>query len=769
MSILGDAKKRLQDSGFLARRSGGGAQWGEKAGGEAIGRGSYSSAAACAAKGGTWIEAPGGAGYCELPTPKKGGGGGGGAKLKPKKKPKVSKALQEEYKKNLTEVKKVLNDNVKKGYITGEKAVEIYEETKQLMIDAATGELDVEQKHVLDALKSNEDNSIVETASNLVDYQTTKEINEGNSPNPNLPGNPANYPDKDFDGGQYFTDKKTAALQSGDWSKAEEFGASEQEIIDAGGVKIGEKEVTEGPETWTETVWAGDPISGEDLDTTANYELESGGGDTTFEDHLTEEEDIFDDGGSDWQNDDYNWASEDAYDAWTSWEDSYSDDGWADDSGGWTDDGWGENTGGIIKRRPGTNPAMYRAGGGMSSQQERYNNHPGGPRGTDTVPAWLTEGEFVIDKDSTEKFAPLLKQINDWEPTSGPALKRKMKDDMINAKAFGKPMYRNEGGGTPYDLNKKQAFLAKSGRARGANIGAGLDALGKSNQNQARILGQAGPEGTPLAGLENVYGASGAGFKAAGDIEGEYQGDLANITRQQYEDEVASEKLQHDRDRQDKLDFEKQAGPLRKELKALEDGNDALQVAIDEAKVMADYVVTSGPAWQIFAEDSSVENLSGVDDKIYTILQGGAEGGETLQLAYLTQKGLKAVNAAVGTTENITGTLITQPMANAVGQAVAALDSLATAALKAQGPGVKTNFDFQVARQTITNLTAAATQVVSAIEAFIQRTQRAIEANNKNIQELTDEMDGLAAGFGMEETVQLEEDTYNPEGEYNAQ
>ena len=93
---------------------------------------------------------------------------------------------------------------------------------------------------------------------------------------------------------------------------------------------------------------------------------------------------------------------------------------------------------------------------------------------------------------------------------------------------------------------------------------------------------------------------------------------------------------------------------------------------------------------------------------------------------------------------------ITQAQANAVSNTISALDNLATAALKAQGPGVKTNFDFQVARQTITSIKAAAPQVVSGIQAFIERINRQIEANNKQIQELTAEMDGLASGFGFE-------------------
>ena len=40
-------------------------------------------------------------------------------------------------------------------------------------------------------------------------------------------------------------------------------------------------------------------------------------------------------------------------------------------------------------------------------------DHPGAPRGTDTVPAWLTPGEFVINKEATDKYGPLLKEIND--------------------------------------------------------------------------------------------------------------------------------------------------------------------------------------------------------------------------------------------------------------------------------------------------------------------------------------------------------------------
>jgi len=38
--------------------------------------------------------------------------------------------------------------------------------------------------------------------------------------------------------------------------------------------------------------------------------------------------------------------------------------------------------------------------------------HPGGPKGTDTVPAWLTPGERVMNAEAEREFGPLLAQMN---------------------------------------------------------------------------------------------------------------------------------------------------------------------------------------------------------------------------------------------------------------------------------------------------------------------------------------------------------------------
>ena len=42
-----------------------------------------------------------------------------------------------------------------------------------------------------------------------------------------------------------------------------------------------------------------------------------------------------------------------------------------------------------------------------------FYDHPGEPMGTDTVPAWLTPGEFVVNAEATEMFGPQIEAMND--------------------------------------------------------------------------------------------------------------------------------------------------------------------------------------------------------------------------------------------------------------------------------------------------------------------------------------------------------------------
>jgi hypothetical protein len=48
-----------------------------------------------------------------------------------------------------------------------------------------------------------------------------------------------------------------------------------------------------------------------------------------------------------------------------------------------------------------------------SMQEIPMYNHPGDPRGTDTVPAWLTPGEFVMNAEATRMYEPQIKAMND--------------------------------------------------------------------------------------------------------------------------------------------------------------------------------------------------------------------------------------------------------------------------------------------------------------------------------------------------------------------
>ena len=48
----------------------------------------------------------------------------------------------------------------------------------------------------------------------------------------------------------------------------------------------------------------------------------------------------------------------------------------------------------------------------MPIQQQGQQGHPGGPKGTDTVPAWLTPGEFVMNAKAVDKFGPQIEAMN---------------------------------------------------------------------------------------------------------------------------------------------------------------------------------------------------------------------------------------------------------------------------------------------------------------------------------------------------------------------
>lgn len=62
------------------------------------------------------------------------------------------------------------------------------------------------------------------------------------------------------------------------------------------------------------------------------------------------------------------------------------------------------------------------AKGGLVPQYLAYGGFPGGPRGTDTIPAWLSPGEYVLDALTVKKFYPLIKAMHQpiYRSSGGP-------------------------------------------------------------------------------------------------------------------------------------------------------------------------------------------------------------------------------------------------------------------------------------------------------------------------------------------------------------
>ena len=124
------------------------------------------------------------------------------------------------------------------------------------------------------------------------------------------------------------------------------------------------------------------------------------------------------------------------------------------------------------------------------SQKDRYGNemsvefydvpdmkvpdHPGGPKGTDTVPAWLTPGEFVMNAEATRMFEPQIEQMNN----AGRSIQAQQGGTIPEYAANGGPVYAAAGGNSGFlaDILKRlegvksEAYLDSAGNP---TIGAG--------------------------------------------------------------------------------------------------------------------------------------------------------------------------------------------------------------------------------------------------------------------------------------------------------
>ena len=299
---------------------------------------------------------------------------------------------------------------------------------------------------------------------------------------------------------------------------------------------------------------------------------------------------------------------------------------------------------------------------------------------------------------------------------------------------------------------RNNAMKARDANIRGALMAAGQTAAGIASKNQAGLITQAGLGNQSFTPATGAQAALGKGAQQVGQAEAQYQGDLANIARQEFEDKQAAQIRQEEADVRNRNRMEQLNAPLRKEIKALEAGNKELETAIRQASTtLQDINAADAPpligaetAYEIHRKTLSSTSVQGIIDKYkFNFTTPGAVTGELFS-QLLEDQAMEAVHTAVNAKQ------ITSESAQAVTRIITALSRMATAALKAQGPGVKTNFDFKVAKETIGSLKFGADQFKNSVKAFAAEMQAQIDDNNKNIQELTSEMDGVASGFGYE-------------------
>jgi hypothetical protein len=92
-----------------------------------------------------------------------------------------------------------------------------------------------------------------------------------------------------------------------------------------------------------------------------------------------------------------------------------------------------------------------------------YLNAGGFAKGTDTVPTMLTPGEYVINKASTKRFAPLLEAMNSknfrYSTTSGPMVSKNFAQPVYN---IPERSYAPAGGAMPLNsqLNTASSLTA---------------------------------------------------------------------------------------------------------------------------------------------------------------------------------------------------------------------------------------------------------------------------------------------------------------------
>ena len=359
-------------------------------------------------------------GIFQPPKKRRGGGGGKGLRLKKPKKPLI-KGLQDDWKK----VKAQLQENVAKGLISPEQAATIESKLAPLYqeLNDNYGQPYSYSQDLKDAI------SKYGNLRDGVDYETVVQMRQNptnlvtGKPNPAHESNYAYNQEGWQTPEQAGIAAKERALAEGNWSKAEELGASSSEIIARGGILVGTDTRQEGPETYTVNLWETSEnfVPGADVGhggfTTDAFYGDSAPSDADWDDPFGtgsfeagssyDEVPAYSYGAND---DPFSYSNVGSYDSIGYYDagGGYETDAGASYEGSSYDEAGVFNRGGVIRRQ---------GGGGVPVADPR--SFPGEPMGTDRVPVWAEDGEYVVTREGTKKFKPLLDKINAYRPPTG--------------------------------------------------------------------------------------------------------------------------------------------------------------------------------------------------------------------------------------------------------------------------------------------------------------------------------------------------------------
>ena len=121
-------------------------------------------------------------------------------------------------------------------------------------------------------------------------------------------------------------------------------------------------------------------------------------------------------------------------------------------------------------------------------------DHPGDPKGTDTVPAWLTPGEYVVNAEAVRMFEPQIEAMNE----AGREVQRSQGGTIPSYEADGGPIYAQAG----------EVILPLGLRQRNpGNIRPGANFIGESGANDGYAVFNSDEEGLrAIQRLLQTYG-----------------------------------------------------------------------------------------------------------------------------------------------------------------------------------------------------------------------------------------------------------------------